>query len=77
MSPRRSAGVIAGSVGTSRGLGAPIYRSDRARPVYLALGKIHVVAKEIPKARNMFERGLENDPKNEELRKALQNLPPN
>jgi tetratricopeptide (TPR) repeat protein len=45
--------------------------------VYLALGKIHVLAKEIPKARNMFERGLENDPKNEELRKALQGLPPN
>ena len=45
--------------------------------VYLALGRIHVMAKEIHKARNMFERGLENDPKNEDLKKALKNLPPN
>ena len=42
--------------------------------VYLALGQIHVLAKEIPKARNMFERGLENDPKNEQLRQALASL---
>ena len=42
--------------------------------VYLALGQIHVMAREIPKARNMFERGLENDPKNEELRQALASL---
>jgi hypothetical protein len=26
---------------------------------------------EAPKARNMFERGLETDPKNEELKQAL------
>ncbi len=43
--------------------------------VYLALGQIHVIAREIPKARNMFERGLENDPKNEQLRQALASLP--
>ena len=43
--------------------------------VYLALGQIHVMAREIPKARNMFERGLENDPKNEQLRQALASLP--
>ena len=42
--------------------------------VYLALGQIHVMAREIPKARNMFERGLENDPKNEQLRQALASL---
>jgi tetratricopeptide (TPR) repeat protein len=42
--------------------------------VYLALGQIHVLAREIPKARNMFERGLENDPKNEQLRAALASL---
>ena len=30
--------------------------------VYLMLGRMHVLANEIPKARNMFERGLEVDP---------------
>jgi tetratricopeptide (TPR) repeat protein len=45
--------------------------------VYLALGRIHVMAREIPKARNMFERGLENDPKNELLKQALASLPAN
>jgi tetratricopeptide (TPR) repeat protein len=43
--------------------------------VYLMLGRMHVAAKEIPKARNMFERGLETDPKNELLKQALAQLP--
>ncbi len=43
--------------------------------VYLMLGRMHVTAKEIPKARNMFERGLESDPKNELLKQALAQLP--
>ncbi len=45
--------------------------------VYLMLGRMHVSAKEIPKARNMFERGLETDPKNELLKQALAQLPAN
>jgi tetratricopeptide (TPR) repeat protein len=45
--------------------------------VYLMLGRMHVMAKEIPKARNMFERGLESDPKNALLKQALSTLPPN
>ncbi|HEY4186369.1 MAG TPA: tetratricopeptide repeat protein [Polyangia bacterium] len=43
--------------------------------VYLALGQIHLRSGEGPKARNMFERGLETDPKNEELRQALASVP--
>jgi tetratricopeptide (TPR) repeat protein len=43
--------------------------------VYLMLGRMHVAAKELPKARNMFERGLETDPKNEMLKQALAQLP--
>jgi len=39
--------------------------------VYLMLGRMHVLANEIPKARNMFERGLEADPGNAELKAAL------
>jgi tetratricopeptide (TPR) repeat protein len=45
--------------------------------VYLMLGRMHVAAREIPKARNMFERGLETDPKNAELKAALATLPTN
>ncbi len=45
--------------------------------IYLMLGRMHVSAKEIPKARNMFERGLETDPKNELLKQALAQLPRN
>ncbi len=45
--------------------------------VYLMLGRMHVTAKELPKARNMFERGLETDPKNEMLKQALAQLPKN
>ncbi|HVU50065.1 MAG TPA: tetratricopeptide repeat protein [Polyangia bacterium] len=43
--------------------------------VYLMLGRMHAAAKEVPKARNMFERGLEADPKNELLKQALAQLP--
>jgi len=43
--------------------------------IYLALGKLHQEAGELPKARNMFERGLEVDGKNEALRQALAALP--
>jgi tetratricopeptide (TPR) repeat protein len=43
--------------------------------VYLALGQIHLLAGEGPKARNMFERGLEADPGNQELKAALAAVP--
>ena len=43
--------------------------------IYLALGKLHLEAGELPKARNMFERGLELDSKNEALRQALAAVP--
>ena len=43
--------------------------------IYLALGKLHFEAGEMPKARNMFERGLELDSKNEALRQALAAVP--
>jgi tetratricopeptide (TPR) repeat protein len=43
--------------------------------VYLALGNLHREAGENPKARNMFERGLETDPKNEVLKQALASTP--
>jgi tetratricopeptide (TPR) repeat protein len=43
--------------------------------IYLALGRLHVIAGELPKARNMFERGLEGDPHHAELKRALAELP--
>jgi tetratricopeptide (TPR) repeat protein len=43
--------------------------------VYLALGRLHLDAGETPKARNMFERGLELDPKNQSLLAALAATP--
>ena len=43
--------------------------------VYLALGKLHREAGENAKARNMFERGLETDPRNEALKQALASMP--
>ena len=43
--------------------------------IYFALGKLHQEAGELPKARNMFERGLEIDSKNEALKQALAKLP--
>ena len=42
--------------------------------VYLMLGRMHVIANEIPKARNMFERGLEVDPGNVDLKAAIAGL---
>ena len=42
--------------------------------VYLMLGRMHLLANEPPKARNMFERGLEIDPKNIDLKAALGGL---
>jgi tetratricopeptide (TPR) repeat protein len=42
--------------------------------VYLMLGRMHVLANEIPKARNMFERGLEVEPQNVDLKAALAGL---
>jgi hypothetical protein len=35
------------------------------------LGRMHLMANEIPKARNMFERGLEVEPQNVDLKAAL------
>jgi tetratricopeptide (TPR) repeat protein len=43
--------------------------------IYLALGKLHQEAGELPKARNMFERGLEIDGRNDALKQALASLP--
>ncbi|MBN2574752.1 MAG: tetratricopeptide repeat protein [Deltaproteobacteria bacterium] len=43
--------------------------------VYLALGNLHREAGENAKARNMFERGLETDPRNEALKQALASTP--
>lgn len=43
--------------------------------VYLILGRLHLAAGELPKARNMFERGLEGAPDNGALKQALAELP--
>lgn len=43
--------------------------------VYFALGKLHLQAGEVPKARNMFERGLELEPQNAAFKQALSELP--
>ena len=43
--------------------------------VYLELGRLHAAAGENAKARNMFERGLESDPRNEALKQALTETP--
>jgi pentatricopeptide repeat protein len=42
--------------------------------VYFMLGQIHARLGEGPKARNMFERGLELDPTHSELKQALAGL---
>ncbi len=42
--------------------------------VYLMLGRMHVLANELPKAKNMFERGLEIDASNVDLKAALAGL---
>jgi hypothetical protein len=38
------------------------------------LGRMHVAANELSKARNMFERGLEVEPANVDLKAALRGL---
>ena len=38
------------------------------------LGRMHVIANELPKARNMFERGLEVDPGNVDFKAAIAGL---
>lgn len=43
--------------------------------VYLELGNLHRQAGENAKARNMYERGLEAEPKNEQLKQALAATP--
>jgi tetratricopeptide (TPR) repeat protein len=43
--------------------------------VYLELGRLHAAAGENAKARNMFERGLEIEPRNEALKQALSQTP--
>jgi tetratricopeptide (TPR) repeat protein len=42
--------------------------------VYLMLGRMHVAANELSKAKNMFERGLEVEPANVDLKAALRGL---
>ncbi len=42
--------------------------------VYWALGKIHLSLGQPPKAKSMFQRGLEIEPQNQKLRDALQSL---
>ena len=42
--------------------------------VYWALGKIHIELGQSPKARSMFQRGLEIEPQNQKLREALSSL---
>jgi hypothetical protein len=42
--------------------------------VYLQLGTIHQQKAEIPKAKSMFERGLETEPQHAKLREALAQL---
>jgi tetratricopeptide (TPR) repeat protein len=42
--------------------------------VYWALGKIHIELGQSPKAKSMFQRGLEIEPGNQKLREALTSL---
>ncbi len=42
--------------------------------VYWALGRIHLELGQSPKAKSMFQRGLEIEPHNEKLREALSTL---
>jgi len=43
--------------------------------VYWALGKIHIELGQSPKAKSMFQRGLEIEPGNAKLKEALSALP--
>jgi tetratricopeptide (TPR) repeat protein len=47
--------------------GAGVTKAD----VYYQLGMIHIHLGEAPKARGMFQRGLELEPGNEQLKRAL------
>jgi tetratricopeptide (TPR) repeat protein len=42
--------------------------------VYWALGKIHIELGQAPKAKSMFQRGLEIEPGNQKLKEALTQL---
>ena len=42
--------------------------------VYWALGRIHIELGQSPKAKSMFQRGLEIEPGNQKLRNALTSL---
>ena len=42
--------------------------------VYWALGKIHIELGQAPKAKSMFQRGLEIEPSNQKLKEALTQL---
>src|SRR4030095_15540213 len=42
--------------------------------VYWALGKIHIELGQGPKAKSMFQRGLEIEPQNSKLKEALSSL---
>ncbi|HSD88791.1 MAG TPA: tetratricopeptide repeat protein, partial [Kofleriaceae bacterium] len=42
--------------------------------VYWALGKIHIELGQAPKAKSMFQRGLELEPANQKLREALSSM---
>ncbi len=42
--------------------------------VYWALGKIHLELDQVPKAKSMFQRGLEIEPQNSKLKEALSSL---
>jgi tetratricopeptide (TPR) repeat protein len=42
--------------------------------VYWALGKIHLELDQVPKAKSMFQRGLEIEPQNPKLKEALSSL---
>ncbi|MEO8554189.1 MAG: tetratricopeptide repeat protein, partial [Kofleriaceae bacterium] len=42
--------------------------------VYWALGRIHIELGQSPKAKSMFQRGLEIEPQNQKLREALTSL---
>lgn len=43
--------------------------------VYVALGRLHLASGEIPKARNMLERGLETSPGRDDIKQLLAGLP--
>ena len=54
---------------------APAQLLGERRAAPAVLGRLHQQANELPKARNMFERGLECDPKHDALKRALAEVP--